>query len=34
LNIEETLSPEEVRGKVHTVGICGSDAYYYQHGKK
>ena len=33
IDIEETLGPEDVRIKVHTVGICGSDVHYYQHGK-
>jgi D-xylulose reductase len=30
--IEEHLGPDDVRIKVHTVGICGSDVHYYQHG--
>lgn len=29
----ETLGPRDVRIKIHTVGICGSDVHYYQHGK-
>jgi D-xylulose reductase len=29
----ETLSPRDVRIKLHTVGICGSDVHYYTHGK-
>jgi D-xylulose reductase len=33
IDIEETLGPEDVRIKVHTVGICGSDVHYYQYGK-
>ena len=30
---EETLGPRDVRIKLHTVGICGSDVHYYTHGK-
>jgi D-xylulose reductase len=30
--IEEHLGADDVRIKVHTVGICGSDVHYYQHG--
>lgn len=33
IDIEETLGPDDVRIKIHTVGICGSDVHYYQHGK-
>jgi D-xylulose reductase len=33
IDIEETLGQEDVRIKVHTVGICGSDVHYYQYGK-
>ena len=29
---EETLGPRDVRIKLHTVGICGSDVHYYTHG--
>ncbi|MGJ8583796.1 MAG: NAD(P)-dependent alcohol dehydrogenase [Marinosulfonomonas sp.] len=29
---EETLGPRDVRIKMHTVGICGSDVHYYTHG--
>jgi D-xylulose reductase len=31
-NIQETLGPLDVQIKIHTVGICGSDIHYYQHG--
>lgn len=31
--IEEVLGNREVRIKLHTVGICGSDIHYYTHGK-
>jgi D-xylulose reductase len=30
--IEEQFGADDVRIKVHTVGICGSDVHYYQHG--
>ena len=30
--IEETLGPRDLRIKMHTVGICGSDVHYYTHG--
>ena len=30
--IEEPLGPHDVRIRIHTVGICGSDVHYYQHG--
>ena len=31
--VEETLGPRDVRIKLHTVGICGSDVHYYIHGR-
>lgn len=30
---EEVLAPHDVRIKMHTVGICGSDVHYYTHGR-
>lgn len=33
MDIKETLGPEDVRIKMHTIGICGSDVHYYTHGK-
>ena len=30
---EEALGPRDVRIKLHTVGICGSDVHYYTHGR-
>jgi D-xylulose reductase len=30
--IDEPLGPHDVRIALHTVGICGSDVHYYQHG--
>ena len=29
---EETLGPQDVRIKLSTVGVCGSDVHYYTHG--
>jgi D-xylulose reductase len=29
----ESLGPRDVRIKLHTVGICGSDVHYYTHGR-
>lgn len=28
----EVMGPQDVRIKMHTVGICGSDVHYYTHG--
>jgi len=33
LDPEENLGPRDVRIRLHTVGICGSDVHYYQHGR-
>ncbi len=30
---EAALGPRDVRIKLHTVGICGSDVHYFRHGK-
>ena len=30
---EEALGPRDVRIKMHTVGICGSDVHYFTHGR-
>lgn len=30
---EEVLGPRDVRIRLHTVGICGSDVHYYTHGR-
>ena len=32
IEIGETLGPRDVRVDIHTVGVCGSDVHYYQHG--
>jgi D-xylulose reductase len=31
--IEEKLGPHDVRIKLHTVGVCGSDVHYYETGR-
>lgn len=31
--VEEHLGPRDVRVRLHTVGICGSDVHYYTHGR-
>lgn len=31
-SLTETLGPHDVRIRIHTVGVCGSDVHYYQHG--
>jgi D-xylulose reductase len=33
MEFDETFGPDDVRIKIHTVGICGSDVHYYTHGK-
>jgi D-xylulose reductase len=30
--IDESLGRHDVRVAIHTVGVCGSDVHYYQHG--
>ncbi|QWA10719.1 NAD(P)-dependent alcohol dehydrogenase [Sodalis ligni] len=30
---DETLEETDVQVKIHSVGICGSDIHYYQHGR-
>jgi len=32
IQLDETLGPHDVRIALHTVGVCGSDVHYYQHG--
>jgi len=32
IEIAEPLGPHDVRIRIHTVGVCGSDVHYYQHG--
>jgi len=33
IQLDDRLGPEDVRIKIHTVGICGSDVHYYTHGR-
>jgi D-xylulose reductase len=30
--LQETIGPHDVQIRIHTVGVCGSDVHYYQHG--
>ncbi|ENH6855763.1 alcohol dehydrogenase catalytic domain-containing protein, partial [Salmonella enterica] len=30
---DESLGDNDVKIKIHSVGICGSDVHYYQHGR-
>lgn len=32
-DIRETMGPDDVRIAIHTVGVCGSDVHYLEHGK-
>ncbi len=32
IDVPSALGPHDVRIKMHTVGICGSDVHYYEHG--
>lgn len=27
------VGPDDVRIRIHTVGVCGSDVHYYTHGR-
>jgi len=31
--LKESVGPNDVRIKINTVGICGSDVHYYLHGR-
>ena len=33
IDINNSVSSHDVKIKMHTVGICGSDIHYYEHGK-
>ncbi|MER9234674.1 NAD(P)-dependent alcohol dehydrogenase [Mesorhizobium sp. M0622] len=33
IDLPQTVGPGEVRIKIHTVGVCGSDVHYYTHGR-
>jgi D-xylulose reductase len=32
IDIPEIMGPDDVRIDIHTVGVCGSDVHYYEHG--
>ena len=31
--LPQVVGPRDVRIRINTVGICGSDIHYYQHGR-
>ena len=33
IEIPQELGPDDVRIRIHTVGVCGSDMHYYTHGR-
>ena len=33
IELPTEVGPDDVKIKMHTVGICGSDIHYYEHGK-
>ncbi|MCQ8241707.1 NAD(P)-dependent alcohol dehydrogenase [Rhizosaccharibacter radicis] len=33
IDIPDAMGPDDVRIRIHTVGICGSDVHFYTHGK-
>jgi D-xylulose reductase len=33
IELPQNLGPDDVRIKLHTVGVCGSDVHYYTHGR-
>ena len=33
IEFPDQLGPDDVRVRIHTVGICGSDVHYYTHGQ-
>jgi D-xylulose reductase len=33
IDLPAAVGPDDVKIKIHTVGICGSDVHYYTHGK-
>jgi D-xylulose reductase len=33
IDLKTEVDSNEVKIKMHTVGICGSDVHYYTHGK-
>ena len=33
IDLPMEVGPHDVKMKIHTVGICGSDVHYYTHGR-
>ena len=33
IDLPQKVGPDDVKIKIHTVGICGSDVHYYTHGR-
>ena len=33
IELSQKVGPDDVKVKIHTVGICGSDVHYYTHGR-
>ncbi|NTI51760.1 alcohol dehydrogenase catalytic domain-containing protein, partial [Agrobacterium rhizogenes] len=33
IDLPQEVGPGEVKIKIHTVGVCGSDVHYYTHGR-
>ncbi|MCS4243249.1 D-xylulose reductase [Rhizobium sp. BIGb0125] len=33
IDLPQTMGPDDVRIRLHTVGVCGSDVHYYTHGR-
>lgn len=33
IDLPLVLGPDDVRIRIHTVGVCGSDVHYYTHGR-
>ncbi len=33
IDLPSEVGPDDVKVKIHTVGICGSDVHYYTHGQ-
>ncbi|MEM5388140.1 NAD(P)-dependent alcohol dehydrogenase [Paraburkholderia phymatum] len=33
IDLPQTVGPRDVKIRIHTVGVCGSDVHYYTHGR-
>ncbi|THV12772.1 NAD(P)-dependent alcohol dehydrogenase [Rhizobium rhizophilum] len=33
IDLTQQMGPDDVRIRIHTVGVCGSDVHYYTHGR-